>query len=42
MMLTSSINKKDVDRSKEFHNVKEWIEKPLTEEKIHQIIANVF
>ena len=42
MMLTSSLNEKDVDRSKEFHSVKEWIAKPLTEEKIYQIIANVF
>ena len=42
MMLTSSIHEKDIEQSKAFSSVKEWIAKPLTEEKVHQIAAEVF
>jgi CheY-like chemotaxis protein len=34
VMLTSSINSKDVRRSKRYANVKEYINKPLTKESL--------
>ncbi|GAB4399616.1 MAG: response regulator [Microscillaceae bacterium] len=37
VMLTSSINSKDVRRSKRYANVKEYINKPLTKESLKSL-----
>ncbi len=40
VILTSSIDPQDIARSKAFGNVKDYIPKPLTTEKLDQIIAS--
>jgi CheY-like chemotaxis protein len=39
VMLTSSINPQDVNKSKKYHYVKQYINKPLSQENIQKISA---
>ena len=39
VMLTSSINPQDVNKSKKYSSVKKYINKPLSQENIQKIMA---